>query len=272
MNLQREIILTRYDKGRVSEVPDVVVCEYPFTIYINGEETVTLMCSPKSFSHLTLGYLLSEGFINEKSDMESVKIDEEKGAAYVKLSKEAGSLTYSKGRRKPAKGCSGGAIFYNACDFMQFKPLDNKLQIRHNNILSLMEEFAAKSEIFRDTGGVHGAALSDGEKILIFNEDIGRHNALDKVIGEAFEQDMAFENKIILTSGRVSSEMLIKTAKRNIPVIISRSAPMDLALKIAKEINLTIIGFARGKRMNVYTGKERVVFIRKAHSIPHKVY
>jgi len=260
MNLQREVILTRYDKGQVSEVSDVVVCEYPFTIYINGEETVTLVCSPDSLDYLTLGYLLSEGIINKKTDIESVDINEEKGAAYVKLSEDAGNSPYFKGGRRPTKGCSGGTIFYNIYDFVQSKISDKKIQIHYKKILSLMEEFTTKSDTFRDTGGVHGAALSDGEKILIFNEDIGRHNAMDKVIGEAFAKDMVFEDKIILTSGRISSEMLIKAAKRNVSVMVSRSAPMDLAIRIGEEINLTTVGFVRGERMNVYTGKDRILF------------
>ncbi len=270
MNKQREIVLTRYDKGEVLEISDTVVREYPFTICVNGEEAVTLMCSPGSLSYLTLGYLLSEEFIRNKSDVKSVNIDEEKGAAYVELSKGAAYAELSKGagdllnlkkKGRTAKGCSGGFTLFGLQD-PSLKISDKKLRINHENILFLMEEFAARSRIFRDTGGVHGAALSDGEKILIFNEDIGRHNALDKVIGEAFASDVVFEDKIVLTTGRVSSEMLMKTAKRDIPVIVSRSAPMDLALQIADQIGLTVVGFVRGERMNVYTGIERIAFTR----------
>ena len=260
MNFTREIILTRYDNGKLEETPDIVVCEYPLTIYLNEEEIVTLLCSPKSLDYLTLGFLLSEGIIKEKSGINSIEIDEEKGAAYVNLPEDEESFRYFKEKIRTVKGCSGGNIFNNASDSTQYICLDSKLQIPYKNILHLMKSFTEKSEVFQNTGGVHSAALSDGENILIFNEDVGRHNALDKVIGEAFTKDINFSDKIILTSGRVSSEMLVKSAKRNISIMVSRSAPMDLALKIGEEINMTIVGFVRGQRMNVYTGKERIIF------------
>lgn len=259
MMLQREIMLTRYDKGSISKVTDAVVCEYPFTIHVNEEEMVTLLCSPKDLNYLALGYLLSEGVIKEKSDIADVNVDEEKGTAYVNLSRDTRDIEYFRGGRRKTKGCSGGTLFNYRNDSEQLAPLTDKLQINYSKILLLMEEFASKSELFQDTGGVHCAALSDGEEILIFNEDVGRHNALDKVIGEAFFKGLSFEDKIVLTSGRISSEMLVKTARRNVSVIVSRSAPMDLALKIGKGINMTIIGFARGQRMNVYNGNERIL-------------
>ena len=260
MDLTREILLTRYDKGNIKETSDIVVREYPLTIYLNGEEMVTLLCSPKSLDNLTLGFLLSEGMIKEKSEINSIKIDEEKGVAYVKAAGDKSGSKYFMGKRMLTTGCGRGTIFYNVYDSIQCMPLENSLKVNYKRILSSMKDFAAKSEIFQNTGGVHSAALSDGESILIFHEDVGRHNALDKVIGEAFTKGMDFDDKILLTSGRISSEMLIKAAKQKISIVVSRSAPMDLALKIGKEINMTVIGFARGQRMNIYNGKERIIF------------
>ena len=260
MNLTREIILTRYDKGKIEETPDIVVREYPLTIYLNGEEIVTLLCSPKSLDYLSLGFLLSEGIIKEKSEIKSIKIDKQKGVAYIKVSGDKSSSKYFMGKRMLTTGCGKGTIFYNVYDSMQCTPIDSELKISYKKILSSMKAFAANSEIFQSTGGVHSAALSDGDNILIFHEDVGRHNALDKVIGEAFTKDISFEDKILLTSGRISSEMLIKAAKRNISIVVSRSAPMDLALKIGGGINLTIVGFVRGQRMNIYTAKDRIIF------------
>jgi FdhD protein len=138
--------------------------------------------------------------------------------------------------------------------------INSDLKISYDKILYLMKEFAAKSQIFQSTGGVHSAALSQGEEILFFQEDVGRHNALDKVLGEAFMKDVDFSKMLLLTSGRISSEMLLKAGKRGISTVVSRSAPMDLALKMGMELNMTIVGFARGQRMNVYTGRERIIW------------
>lgn len=260
MKFTRKIILTRIDKEKIEETSDIVVCEYPLTIYLNGEEIATLLCLPKSLDYLTFGFLFSEGMIKHISDIKSVKIDEEKGKAFINIEKDEGSFPYLKRKKSVTTGSSGGTIFNNICDCVQCKPLDNNIQIHYKKILSLMNNFTSKSEVFQDTGGVHSAALSNGDEMLIFHEDVGRHNALDKVIGEAFIKEVDYKDKIALTSGRISSEMLMKVAKRNISILVSRSAPMDLALKIGKEINMTIIGFVRGQRMNIYSGKERIIF------------
>lgn len=260
MNLTKEVELTRYDRGKIEVTPDIVVREYPLTVYINGQELVTLLCSPENLDYLSLGFLLSEGIIKDKSEIEAINIDEQKGAAQIKVTGDKNSSKYFMGKGMLATGSGRGTIYYNVFGSLGNSTMDNGTAISYKNVISLMKDFSAKSEIFQNTGGVHSAALSDGDKILVFHEDVGRHNALDKVIGEAFMKGFDFSDKILLLSGRISSEMLTKAAKRNISVVISRSAPMDLALKIGKEINMTIIGFARGERFNIYSGKERIIF------------
>lgn len=259
MEFTRQILLTRYDRGIVEEKEDVVVREYPLTIYLNGEELVTLLCSPAALDFLALGFLISEGIINKKEEIESIRIDEAKGVAYVKTSAPKDMAKYFMGKRMLTTGCGRGTIFYNIYDSMACKIIENDFKITYTKVLSLMKEFSSKSEVFENTGGVHSAALSQGEDILVFHEDVGRHNALDKVLGEAFVKDMNFSQMLLLTSGRISSEMLLKAGKRGISIVVSRSAPMDLSLKMGMEMNMTIVGFARGHRMNVYTGKERIV-------------
>lgn len=259
MNLTKEIMLTRYERGKIMETPDIVVREYPLTIFVNEEKFITLLCSPKNLDYLSIGFLLSEGIIAKKDDIKSIKIEEDKGVAYIEVAEGKNSINSFMGNRMSTTGCGGGTIFYNIYDLLQDKQLSNNVIITFKKIISSMEEFSAKSEIFVNTGGVHSAALSDGENILVFHEDVGRHNALDKAIGEAFDKDIDFSDKILLLSGRISSEMLTKAAKRNISIIISRSAPMDLALQIGKKLNMTVIGFARGERFNIYTGEERII-------------
>ncbi|MCK9216926.1 MAG: formate dehydrogenase accessory sulfurtransferase FdhD [Firmicutes bacterium] len=260
MNLTKEIILTRYEKGKIEETSDIVVREQPLTIHLNDIEIVTLLCSPKDFEYLSLGFLLSEGIIKEKSDIKSIKIDRDKGKAYVDIIENKDTTKCFLKDKVLTKGCSGASMLYNFEEALYNIPIDNKIKISYKKVLSVMREFSGKSELFQNTGGVHSAALSDGDNMLVFQEDVGRHNALDKVIGEAFMKGIEFSDKILLLSGRISSEMLTKAAKRNISIVISRSAPMDLALEIGKIINMTIIGFARGERFNLYSGKERIIF------------
>lgn len=256
MNAVREFYITRIENGKVEKKADIVVCEYPFSIYFNGIKITTLICSPDNLDYLALGFLISEGIVDDRSNIKDMRIDDKNNAAYI--------YDYSyKGFQKepcmsPIKCSSGATIFGETYDCSQYKTDD--ISIHFEKIFSLMENFISKSKMFQNTGGVHSAALSDTERILIFHEDIGRHNALDKVIGEANIKGIDLYDKLILTSGRISTEMLIKAAKRNVPIFVSHSAPMDLALDLGKKINMTVIGFVRGKRFNVYSGVERIIF------------
>ncbi|WIV12578.1 formate dehydrogenase accessory sulfurtransferase FdhD [Proteiniborus sp. MB09-C3] len=237
----------------ISEEEDIVVSEYPFTIFINGEEFITLLCSPKSLKYLAVGFLYSEGFISSISDILSIKIEEEKGLSYVELKNRDLLAEKLYGKRTITSGCGKGTLFYNVLDSFKSKKIKNKLPITLDEIKFLVKDFSKSSELFLSTGGVHSCALCNTNDILIFEEDIGRHNALDKVLGKALIDDMTFTDKILLVSGRLSSEMLIKTAKREIPILISRAAPTSLAIELARELNITLIGFARGEKMNIYS-------------------
>jgi len=260
MDLTRGVQLIRYDGEHSNEVDDIVVKEYPLTIFLNNKELVTLLCSPKALDFLVYGFLISEGIIQEKNEISAIKVDEEKGIVDVFTTLQKDMTSYFMGKRMMTSGCGGGAVFYNIHDMINCKPAEEGLNVKAKKLLVLMKEFSTASEVFQNTGGVHSAALSDGNDILIYHEDIGRHNALDKVLGEAFIKDIPFTDKLILTSGRISSEMLTKASKRGISMIVSRSAPMDLALRIGEKMNTTIVGFVRGNRMNVYTGSFRIDF------------
>ncbi|TET64548.1 formate dehydrogenase accessory sulfurtransferase FdhD, partial [Candidatus Aerophobetes bacterium] len=135
---------------------------------------------------------------------------------------------------------------------------DSRFTISPDEITELMRKLQNRSRLYRSTGGAHTAALSDREDILILAEDIGRHNAVDKVLGQCILDSIALDDKIILTSGRVSSEIVLKIVRARIPVVISRSAPTMLGAKLASHLGVTLIGFARGRRMNIYTHEKRV--------------
>ena len=136
--------------------------------------------------------------------------------------------------------------------------VESRTEISTPEVLALVNEVQHRSQIYRATGGVHSAALCDTKDILVFSEDIGRHNAIDKIFGECILNDIATDDHIIITSGRISSEILLKVAKRNVPLIVSKSAPTNLGVRLADDLGVTLVGFVRGKRMNVYTHAWRI--------------
>lgn len=162
------------------------------------------------------------------------------------------------GRRMITSGCGKGTVFYNALDSVLGSPVTGKLQITPEQVRLLMDELQSKGDLFRLTGGTHIAAMAECRRLLITFEDIGRHNALDKIIGESLLQGITAEDKIIVSSGRISSEILLKAAKLKIQLLISRAAPTSLSVNLAEKLNITLIGFVRGKRFNVYTHEWRI--------------
>lgn len=245
--------ITRIQSQNIIDEEDNIIVEYPLTIYINEEEFITLLCSPNSLKYLTVGFLNSEGIIDSKDDIEEVTISEEKGIACVHLKSNKDLLKKLAKKRTVTSGCGKGATFYDVIDSPKTKKINTIEVLGKEEVISLVEEFNKKSDLFISTGGVHSCALCKNNEIIMFEEDIARHNALDKILGRAFLEDIKFEDKIILTSGRITSEILIKIAKRGIPVVISRSAPTNLAIDTARQLNILLIGFARGEKMNVYS-------------------
>ena len=251
-------ILRLSEEGERS-MEDIVVKERPLTIFLNGQELVTMLCTPADQKCLAVGFLLSEGFLKNREDVESVVFYEEKGVVNVLTSRDVTVPTDLFQRRTITSGCGKGAVFYHATDHLQCKPVTAELYVLPVTIRSLMRQVNRQSELFKATGGVHACALCQGKNILIFREDIGRHNAIDKVLGECFLNQIRTDQTFIITSGRLTSEMLIKVARQNIPILVSRSAPTDLAITLAKQLNVTLIGFVRGSRMTLFSKPERIL-------------
>lgn len=249
----KNIDILRVKGEEIIEEDDIIIIEYPFTIFVDDKELITLLCSPSSLEELTIGFLHSEGFIEEYSDIKKIHIDKDNGIAYVNLKTRSHLREKLQGKRTITSGCGKGTLFYNVLDSFKSKKIEKPIDIKIEEIKSLVREFNHKSELFLNTGGVHSCALCTKFDIIIFEEDIGRHNALDKILGKALKDNLDLSDKIVLTSGRISSEMLIKVAKRGIPVIVSRSAPTSLSVELARELNITVVGFARGEKMNIYS-------------------
>jgi len=151
-------------------------------------------------------------------------------------------------------GCGKGSVKFKFIEEAGLKSIDSCYKFSTKSIFKFMKEFNSKSELFKQTGGVHSACICGEDGFTLFSEDIGRHNALDKVIGKALMNNVNLKDKLVMTTGRISSDLIIKAVKAGIPIIVSHSAPTDLALSIAEAANLTVIGFVHGNRMNIYCG------------------
>ena len=250
--------IQRVTKGGKKGNEEMVTRELPLTIILNNQELVTLLCSPVNLKYLAVGFLFSEGLLKSKDEIKKIIVDDRRGVVRVKTEGTEELARDVLFKRLITSGCGRGASFYSTADAMGQK-VESQMEISAHEVFTLVGDFQHRSWTYKATGGVHSAALCDTESILLFSEDIGRHNAIDKIFGECILKDISTEGRIVITSGRVSSEILLKVAKRNIPIIISKSAPTDLGVKLANDLGITLLGFVRGKRINAYTNDWRIV-------------
>jgi len=251
---QREI--TFYNNGIFEHKTDAVVQEASLTIYVNGSEVATTVCSPIAYKELGAGFLLTEGFVEKATDILDISHNQEAGALWIKISnqlKDPGS--YLRRHTAGYYGKRGSA----GNDTSLLDRIDSVAKYFPQHLLNVINALEDNSATFRLTGGVHSSALADDRGIICMFEDIGRHNAVDKVLGYAFLNQIPTENKILLLSGRVASEILIKAVRARIPFILSRAAATGRTIDMAQMLNVTVVGFARGQRFTVYTHPERVI-------------
>ena len=218
---------------------DDVAIEEILKIYVNKKKCFSILCSPENLEYLVYGFMFTSGLIKDKTGVKFLTI--KNGCCYVEV--EDDKIEPCQDDLVLVKGKKISSPFFT---------------VPPSKISELMRIFENRSKTYRLTGGVHSAALSDGEKIVFFHEDIGRHNVFDKVIGEVLVKGVYTADKMFLTSGRISSEIVSKCARANIPLIISISAPTDFAIKQADFYGITLVGFARGKKFNIYTHYERI--------------
>ena len=252
-----KVAILRLTEEGSSNIDDMIAREFPLTLILNNQELVTLLCSPVNLKYLAIGFLSSEGLLKSKDEIKQIIVDAERGVVRVETEESRELDRDVLFKRLITSGCGRGVSFYNATDAASQK-VESRVEISAHNVFTLVSDFQHRSQIYRMTGGVHSAALCDKESIIVFSEDIGRHNAIDKIMGKCLLEDISTDNRVIITSGRISSEILLKIAKRNIPILISKSAPTDLGVKLADDLGVTLLGFVRGKRINAYTNDWRI--------------
>jgi FdhD protein len=235
--------------GRVEEVKAEVVREQPLAIHVNGARFVTVLCSPFKLEALVLGYLWMERIIAGVEDVAALEVSEVDGQAEVTLIHPVELPT----ERILTSGCGGGITF--RIDPRLFTPIRSELRVRPAQLGALLKALYAQAVHYRASRGIHGAALADGERLLVVAEDVGRHNAVDKVKGEALLRGISTTDRILLSTGRISSEMLLKAARMGTPVVASRTSPTEMAVALAEQLGVTVVGYVRPESLNVYAGK-----------------
>ena len=269
-----------YDGAHATRIVRPVIAETPWVLYVDGREWVTFMCTPTALHQLALGFLLSEGMIGALDEVWQLKVylDEDRVYMYFPDAGLDGALTMhtcaeAAGAidvrlRRPApqrrekriltSGCGGGVTFDDLSG--ERPPLRSDLRISAVQVAALMRQLNESAGLYRASRGVHTSALADTERLLLVAEDVGRHNTLDKIRGACLLQGIPTRDRILISSGRISSEMITKARKMEAPIVISRTSPTVLSIRLAQRWNMTLIGYVRGRQMRVYAGAERVDF------------
>jgi len=232
------------------EIDDFIAVEKRLKVFINKREFISLYCTPSMIKELVAGLLLTEGILANKISPGQIRIvngNEIRVDIHVDENILKENLVVSR--------CLCGITLHKK---RKFKKINDNFSLSVETLNFIFQEFQQKSELFRLTGCFHSAALSDDKKIIAFAEDIGRHNAVDKVIGYSIFADIPFTGKLMVVSCRISSEIISKCARWKIPIIASRAAPTDLSIDIAEKTGVTLVGFVRGDRLNVYTNTQRI--------------
>jgi FdhD protein len=224
--------------------------EMPLTIFVNGQELATVLCTPSRLTQLVLGFLYLEGIIKDKAEVASLRVCEEEPVADVRLVSDDFTVPP---RRVLTSGCGQGASFE-----VPASKIVSDMTVSPDEILALMKLLYQQQALFQQMGGIHSSALADRQRILVLAEDIGRHNTLDKVMGECLLRGIPTEHSILLTTGRISSEMVTKAARMRTPVVVSRGTPTERAVMLGRELDISIIGYARGNRLSVFSAEERL--------------
>lgn len=249
------IEIVKVQGNRRARRKDIVVKEAIYSIVVNGTRVASLACTPSDLDSLGVGFLMSEGIITSYADVLNLSV---KGDECI-IGVETRGKIEAADRIATLSGCvSTGPSTDRLLGLLRARKITSGLTVSVKSIVAIIKGFQRASELFRSTGGVHSAAICEPDGIILFKDDIGRHNAVDKVLGTCSIKGISTKDKILMLTGRVSSDVLMKAALRGIPILISLSAPTHLAIELATESGITLVGFARGEAMNIYSHEWRI--------------
>jgi FdhD protein len=253
---QKSIHYERYEFKKWKTFDAETIVETPVSLTVNGQVWLTFMCTPVNLEAMSVGFLYNEGMIESMEEVEDVRVCEHGDNVDIWLNH--GVEQPQSWRR--TSGCTGGVTAVDTLARVDVSFDSDLPKVLPEAIGQLVESLFQSQALYRETGGVHTSALSDGEKIVLVAEDIGRHNTLDKIAGLCLMNHIWPETRILITTGRISSEMLQKAARLKAPILISRTSPSSLSIEMAEHYGITLIGYARRDRFNVYSNSQRIIF------------
>jgi FdhD protein len=235
---KERVEILRIHKGAKDTTFDEVIVEGSVRLEVDGRPYKTLICTPLEMEELVVGFLFADGVIDSIDDIDTIETFPGNQISILLTKKETANRAISVAKA-PVK-------------------IESDVTFSAQEVFDRMKEFTGRSKLFLETGGVHSAAICDHRELQFFAEDISRHNAMDKVIGKALLARIDLSQTMVMTSGRIARDLALKAVKAMVPIVVSRSAPTDLAIQLAKASKLTLIGFVREDRMNLYCGEKRI--------------
>ena len=252
--------------GQKTEI--AVVEERPLTIFLNGQEIVTAMTIGDYPEYLAVGFLRNQGMLKDGETVTGVDYDDDLETVVVRTD---GQTTYEEKLKKKTRtsGCAVGTVFGDMMEGLEGRVLPD-LKVRTSDLYALASTINRTPSLYLEAGAIHGTVLCQGDRPLVYMEDVGRHNAVDKIAGWMFREGVSPDDKLLYTTGRLTSEMVIKTALMGIPALASRSGFTAWGVEIAREVGLTLIGRMRGKRFVCLAGEERLVRDADPDAVPEE--
>ena len=254
----QEYSVRRFEAGQPKAIADKVITEARIEMDVNdGRHVLAMLCLPQDLEALAAGFLFGEGVLRRREDLAGIEVLPSEGRVLVRGDFDADALEALGRRWTWGTGCGAGGTSRDL-NTPAYAPVGPGKAISPERLHELSDAFSAKADLWRQTGGVHACALACQEGIVAFAEDIGRHNAFDKIMGRALLDWIDVSDKLVMTTGRISAEIVSKAVACRVPMLVSRSAVTSLGVRLASRFGLTLVGFLRGRRLNVYTGFERV--------------
>jgi FdhD protein len=249
------VVEARNERGE--NVETAIAGEHPLTIYLDKREIVTLMTLGQAPEALAVGYLRNQRLVSAVTDIVSVQVDWETAACAITTHQPIDDLELRLQKRTVTTGCGQGTVFGDLMDEVHDVKLSQDARIDAGGLQALLDAVRLRETVYKQAGAVHGCALTLGSDIVYFVEDVGRHNAVDAIAGLMWLDDVSGEDKVFYTTGRLTSEMVIKCAQMRVPILVSRSGLTRMGWDVANRVGLTMIGRAKGKHYLLFTGHER---------------